>query len=63
MGQAGQHKALAREMLDAVRARLGLVAEVDPAEMTSRRTIRETFAFVRLMHRQARVAWKVKGRQ
>ena len=56
MGQAAQDNALAREMLDAVRARLGLVAEVDPAEMTSRRTIRETLAFVRLMYRRSRLS-------
>ena len=56
MGQAAQVNALAREMLDAVRARLGLVAEVDPSEMTSRRTIRETLAFVRLMYRRSRLS-------
>jgi hypothetical protein len=56
MKQAAQDNALAREMLDAVRARLGLVAEVDPAEMTSRRTIRETLAFVRLMYRRSRLS-------
>ena len=56
MGQAAQDNALAREMLDAVRARLGLVAEVDPAEMTSRRTIQETLAFVRLMYRRSRLS-------
>ena len=43
-------------MVDAVRALRGLVAEVDPAEMTSRKTIRETLAFVRLMYRQSRLS-------
>ena len=59
MGQAGQDKVLAHELLEALRARLALVAEADPAEVTSRTTIRETLAFVRLMYRQARVVWKV----
>ena len=63
MGQAGQDKPLAHEMLEAVRGRLALVAEADPAEVTSRTTMRETLAFVRLMYRQARVVRKVKGRQ
>ena len=56
MGQTAQDNALAREMLAAVRARLGLVAEVDPTETTSRRTIRETLAFVRLMCQQSRLS-------
>jgi len=56
MGRAVQDNALAREMVDAVRALRGLVAEVDPAEMTSRKTIRETLAFVRLMYRQSRLS-------
>lgn len=41
----------AREMLAAVRARLELVAAVDPAEVTSPRTVRESLAFVRLLYR------------
>ena len=59
MGQAGQDRALAREMLAAMRARLALVAEADLGEITSRTTIRETLAFVRLLYRQA----KVQGRR
>jgi len=56
MGRAARDNALAREMLDAVRARLRLVAEVEPAEMTSRTTIQETLAFVRLLYRQSRLS-------
>jgi hypothetical protein len=54
MGQTAEYTLLARELLSAVRDRLRLVAEVDPAEIASRSTIHETLAFVRLMHRQSR---------
>lgn len=38
-------------MLAAVRARLELVAAVDPAKITSPVTVRESLAFVRMLHR------------
>lgn len=41
----------ARKMLAAVRARVELVAAVDPAEMTSATTVRESLAFVRALYR------------
>ena len=51
MGSLDSRRELAREMLAAVRARLELVAAVDPAEKTSPRTVRESLAFVRALYR------------
>lgn len=42
---------LAREVLAAVRARLELVSAVDPARVNSAQTVRESLAFVRMLHR------------
>ena len=41
----------AREVLAALRARLELVAAVDPAEVTSPSTVRDSLVFVRTLHR------------
>lgn len=51
MGSLDPQRELAREMLAAVRARLELVAAADPAEMNSRQTVRESLAFIRMLHR------------
>jgi len=51
MEPADSRNELARKTLAAVRARLTLVAAHHPAEMTSPSTIRETLAFVRMLHR------------
>lgn len=50
MRSAEAQRQLAREMLAAVRARLELV---DPAEMTSSSTVRESLAFVRALHQRS----------
>lgn len=40
-----------REMLAAVRAHLEVVVAVDPAEVNSRQTVRESLAFVQALYR------------
>ena len=51
MRSADIQRELAREVLVALRARLELVAAVDPAEVTSPSTVRDSLAFVRTLHR------------
>jgi len=51
MASADSQRERTRETLAAVRARLELVAAADPAGMTSPLTVRESLAFVRLLHR------------
>ena len=51
MEPADPQREHAREMLAAVRARLRVVAAANRAEVNSRRTVRESLAFVRALHR------------
>ena len=51
MGSKDSEREVARKTLAAMRARLELVAADDPAEMISPLTVRETLAFVRMLHR------------
>jgi len=51
MRSANIRRELAREVLEAVRARLRPVIAADPAEMTSSLTVRETLEFVRTLRR------------
>jgi len=51
MRSADNRREHAREVLAALRARLEPVAAVDPVEMASPSTVRDSLAYVRMLHR------------